>query len=217
MANLGLFLLALGMGFLAAIPIGASQIEAAKRALHGHLGSGLMVVAGSVSSDVVYGTVAMFGIAPLLRVHAVMASFNAVGAVVLWFLSWRTLRESRKPHEVRLASTSLKSKHLSYMTGFSLAFSNPPMVLTWLYGAAIARQLGLVTQFTLESKLLFIGGGVLGLATYLSGLTLFIFRVKHFIPLKSLGRVYHWLGIGLFVLSFFFVYQAVRLFMTLPK
>ncbi|MCJ7612513.1 MAG: LysE family translocator [Candidatus Aminicenantes bacterium] len=105
-----LFCLALGMGFLAAIPIGASQIEAAKRAIHGHLGPGLMVVLGSVTSDFAYGLAALFGIAPLLRIPIVMASFNAVGAVVLWFLAYKTLRESRKPHEVRLNQSSLKSK-----------------------------------------------------------------------------------------------------------
>ncbi len=216
MAVLGLLALAIGMGFLAAIPVGPSQIEAAKRAIHGYLGTGLLVVAGSVSSDVVYGVVAMFGLAPLLRVHAIMASFNAAGAVLLWFLAYRTLKEGRQPHQVRLQGASLKNRRVAYLTGFSLAFSNPPMILTWLYGAALARQLGLVAHFTLGLKLLFIGGGVVGLGGYLSGLTAVIYRVKHFIPPEALGKVYRGLGIALFVLSFFFVYQAVRLFSTLP-
>jgi threonine/homoserine/homoserine lactone efflux protein len=215
MQRIGLVLLAMGMGFLAAIPIGASQIEAAKRAIHGHLAAALMVVLGSVSSDLVYGTVAMFGLAPLLRVQAVMAGFNALGAVILWFLAWRTLRESRKPHEVRMGRASLRSKRWAYLTGFSLAFSNPPMILTWLYGAAMAHQLGLVAHFTTGLKLLFIGGGVVGLAGYLGTLSIVLYRVKHFIPTAVLGRVYYWLGIGLFVLSFFFVYQALRHFSVL--
>ncbi len=216
MERLGLVLLAVGMGFLAAIPIGASQIEAAKRAIHGHLGAALMVVLGSVSSDLVYGVLAMFGLAPLLHVPAVMAVFNAVGAVVLWFLAWRTLKESRKPHEVRLEQASLRSKRWAYLTGFSLAISNPPMILTWLYGAAMARHLGLVVHFTTGLKLLFIGGGVVGLAGYLGALSLVLYRVKHFVPTKTLGKVYFGLGIGLFVLSLFFVYQALRHFGVLP-
>jgi hypothetical protein len=35
-------------------------------------------------------------------------------------------------------------------------------------------------------------------------------RIKHFIPLKAVGRVYYWLGIALFLLSFFFVYNVAR-------
>jgi threonine/homoserine/homoserine lactone efflux protein len=217
MHPLGLFFLAMGMGFLVAIPIGAGQVEAAKRAIHGHLGAGLMVALGSVSSDVIYGLVAMFGLAPFLRVHAVMAAFNAAGAVVLWFIAYRTLRESKKPPEVRLSGAGLRSWRWAYVTGFTLAFTNPPMILTWLYGAALAHQLGLVSQFTTAAKLTFVAGGVLGLGTYFGGLTLFIYRVKHFIPVKALGKVYYWLGIALFVLSFFFVYQAVKLFFNWPK
>ncbi|MFI5202389.1 MAG: hypothetical protein ACHQNE_08375, partial [Candidatus Kapaibacterium sp.] len=47
------------LGFLAAIPIGASQLETARRSLNGFLASALIVVAGSVSSDYVYGAIAL--------------------------------------------------------------------------------------------------------------------------------------------------------------
>lgn len=212
MNSVYLFLLAMGMGFLAAIPIGASQIEVAKRAICGHLLPAWMVVLGSVSSNVVYGAFALFGIAPLLEIPAVMASFNAVGAVILWFLAYRTLRESKKPHELRFDQASLKSKRWAYLTGFSLAFSNPPMILTWLYGATLARHFGLVSPFSPGLKILFIVGGALGLGGYLGSLAAVMHRIKHFIPTKALGKVYYWLGIGLLALSFYFVYQAIRLF-----
>jgi hypothetical protein len=38
-----------------------------------------------------------------------------------------------------------------------------------------------------------------------------MYRLKHFIPLKAIGRVYYWLGIGLFLLAFFFVYNFIRI------
>lgn len=212
MDRLYLFLMATGMGFFAAIPIGGSQIEVAKRAIHGHLLAAWMVVLGSVSSDVVYGIVALFGIAPLLEVPAVMASFNAVGAVILWFLACRTLKESKKPHELRLEQSSLKSKHWAYLTGFSLAFANPPMILSWLYGVALAKHFGLANPFPPAQKALFIAGGALGLGGYLGSLAVVMHRIKHFIPMKALSKVYFWLGIGLFFLSFYFVYHALKLF-----
>ena len=46
MNNLLLFLLAVGLGFVAAIPIGGSQIEMAKRVLSGHHWAAAMVILG---------------------------------------------------------------------------------------------------------------------------------------------------------------------------
>jgi threonine/homoserine/homoserine lactone efflux protein len=211
MKPLYLFLLAVGLGFVTAIPVGGSQIEAAKRAIHGHLRAAWMVVLGSVSSDIMYGGIALFGVAPFLDIPWVMAAFSAVGAVVLWVLAYLTIRESRKPHHVRLGMSSLKSNRRAYVTGFTLAVTNPPMILTWLYGVALAKHLGLASPFTTQNKLIFIAGGALGLGGYLTGLSLVMFRIKHFIPLKAIGKVYYWLGIGLFVLSFFFVYNFIRI------
>jgi threonine/homoserine/homoserine lactone efflux protein len=207
-----LFFLGFGLGFLAAIPVGGSQIEAAKRAIHGHLLAAWMVVLGSVSSDIFYGVISLFGIAPFLEIPWVMAAFNAVGVIVLWTLSFLTIRESRKPHEVRLEQSSLSSKRRAYLTGFTLAVTNPPMILTWLYGITLAKHLGLASPFTTVTKILFIAGGALGLGTYLGVLTAIMHRIKHFIPLKTLGKVYFWLGVGLFLLSFFFIYNIVRYF-----
>ena len=211
MKNLYLFLLAVGLGFVTAIPIGGSQIEAAKRAIHGHLRAAWMVVLGSVSSDIMYGAIALFGVAPFLDVTWVMAVFCAVGAVVLWVLAYLTLRESKKPHHLRLDMNSLKNNRWAYATGFSLAVTNPPMILTWLYGVTLAKHLGLATPFTSGGKAIFIAGGALGLGGYLAGLSLVMYRLKHFIPLKAIGRLYYWLGIGLFLLAFFFVYNFIRI------
>lgn len=215
MKALYLFLLAAGMGFFTAIPVGGSQIEAAKRAIHGHLGAAWMVVLGSVSSDIMYGVIALFGVAPFLDIPWVMAAFSAVGAVVLWILAYLTIRESKKPHDLRLNMDSLKSRRWAYLTGFSLAISNPPMILTWLYGVALAKHLGLATPFTALAKTIFIAGGALGLGGYLTVLSLVMYRIKHFIPLKAIGRVYYWLGIALFVLSFFFVYNFIRIMLQM--
>lgn len=210
MNRLYLFLLAVGLGFVTAIPVGGSQIEAAKRAIHGHLWAAWMVVLGSVSSDILYGVIALFGIAPFLDVPWVMAVFSAVGAVVLWVLAYITLKESKKPHDLRLNLDSLKSKRWAYLTGFSLAVTNPPMILSWLYGATLAKHLGLANPFTAGLKVIFIAGGALGLGGYLASLSAVMYRIKHFIPMKAIGKVYSWLGIALLLLSLFFVYNFIR-------
>jgi hypothetical protein len=93
-----------------------------------------------------------------------------------------------------------------------LAFSNPPMILTWLLGVALAKRVGLASPFPLGARAIFIGGGVLGLGSYLGLLAVVLYRVKHFIPVAALGKIYLWLGIALWVLSFYFIYGAVQYF-----
>ena len=212
MNRLYLFLLAIGLGFISAIPVGGSQIEAAKRAIHGHLWAAWMVVLGSVSSDIMYGVIALFGIAPFLEIPWVTAVFSAVGAVVLWVLAYLTIKQSRRPHHLRLDLDSLKSKRWGYLTGFFLAATNPPMILTWLYGATLAKHLGLATPFTSGLKVIFVAGGALGLGGYLAALSAVMHRIKHFIPMKAIGRIYYWLGLALALLSLFFVYSFLRYF-----
>jgi threonine/homoserine/homoserine lactone efflux protein len=210
MQSISLVLLAFGMGFVAAIPIGPSQIEMAKRAIKGHLRAAQMVVLGSVSSDVLYGVIALFGIAPFLEIPKVLAAFHVLGAFILWILTYLTWKESRKPHDLDLEKSSLKSKRWAYLTGFTVALSNPPMILSWLVGVTLAKRFGLATPFTDTTKILFIAGGALGLGGYLSALGVLMYRVKHVIPLKAMGSIYRWLAVTLFVLSWFFVYGAVR-------
>ena len=171
-----------------------------------------MVVLGSITSDFIYGAISLYGLAPFMEIPWVLGAFNALGVVILWVLSALTLKESKKPHDLLLETTSLKSKKWSFLTGFTLAFSNPPMILTWLMGVALAKRLGLAEHFDAASKLIFLLGGVLGLGTYLLALSFVLHRVKHFIPTQSIGRIYYWLGITLLILSFFFVYSAFRFF-----
>jgi threonine/homoserine/homoserine lactone efflux protein len=213
MNTLLLFLLAAGLGFAAAIPIGGSQIEMAKRAIGGHVGAAGMVILGSVSSDILYGVIAVFGIAPYMEAPWVLAAFNAAGAVILWSLAVVTLRQSRKPAGIDWQHASLKSHRLAWVTGFSLAFSNPPMIIVWLLGVTLAKQFGLASPFTVSAKVIYISGGALGLAGYLTALGVVMHRIKHVIPVHALGRIYHWLGITLILLSCYFVYGVVRFFL----
>ena len=48
--------------FLLAIPVGAIQIEIARRVFNGYVKSALAIVWGSVFSDLIYGVVALLGV-----------------------------------------------------------------------------------------------------------------------------------------------------------
>lgn len=216
MRGLLLFLLAFALGFIAAVPIGGSQVEMAKRAVHGHLRAAAAVILGSVSSDVMYGVIALFGIAPLLETRWVLASLNAAGAVILWVLAFLTLRASRRPQELGGTDSPLARKRWAYLTGFSLAVSNPQMMLSWLLAVALAKYLGLASPFPPSAKALFIVGGAAGLGGYLTVLGAVVYRLKHVIPLSAIGRVYVWLAFTLVALSGVFVFGAVRFFVAAP-
>jgi len=211
-----LFLLAFCLGFVAAVPVGGSQVEMAKRVVSGHFRAAAAVVLGSVSSDVVYGVVALFGIAPFLDSPKVLAALNAAGAVILWILAYVTLRASRHPHALGGADSALARGHWAYVTGFSLAISNPQMMLSWVFAVALARYLGLASPFTTGAKAVFIAGGALGLGGYQAVLGSVMYRVKHVIPLSVIGRVYVWLAYTLVALSALFVYGAVHFFAAAP-
>ncbi len=206
-----LFALAFALGFVAAIPVGGSQIEMAKRAVAGHLFSATMVIAGSVSSDAMYGAIALFGIAPFMDSRWVLGSFYAAGVLVLWIFGYLTLRESRKPQDLATAHAALRSRRWAYVTGFSLAVTNPQMMLSWLLGVALAKRLDLATPFPNGAKAVFIAGGVLGLGSYLAVLGVVMYRIKHSIPVSALGKVYFWLGVALYLLSLYFVIGLARL------
>ena len=212
MNDVTLFLFALGLGIVAAIPLGGCQVETVKRAVGGLLPAALAVACGSATADLIYGVIALFGVAPFLEYPRVALAFNAFGAVLLWVLAYLTYRHSRHPQNLALANPALKSRRWAYLTGLSLGLSNPPIVLSWLLGVSLAKQMGLASPLTATTKVVFLAGGTVGLGGYLSVLAAVLYRVKHVIPVQALGRVYYWLGIALFCLSFYFVYGVVKYF-----
>jgi len=56
--------------------VGATQIEIAKRSFAGYIKAALMIVLGSAISDVMYGFIAFFGIAPFLKEKVVSLLFG---------------------------------------------------------------------------------------------------------------------------------------------
>jgi len=198
------------MGFFTAIPIGATQIEIAKRSLNNQLQAGLMVVLGSVSSDVMYGFIALFGVAPFLRNQMVIAIFKMVGAAILLILAFFTFRQNTKADIMKLSDSILKDKRLSFITGFSLVLTNPVMIFWWLIGTQVVKDLELVNTFTPTLSASFLVFGGLGLASYLTTLALVLHWVKQFVSNKVMRRTYFVLGVVLVILSVYFLMSSIK-------
>jgi threonine/homoserine/homoserine lactone efflux protein len=221
------------MGFLAAIPIGASQIEVARRSLNGFLASALVVMAGSVSSDFVYGAIALYGLAPFLQTPEVEAIFWLVNAALMMIFGIGIFRESkytgklltpRVPKEAvegvpltehpstSVAQRKLASTKLAYITGFSLAFTNPMMIAWWLLAARFLKDLGVTGPLTSVSKIFFLLAGGLGIGSYLSLFAIVIYRRhKSFSP-KNTRRVTRGFGIAMILFAIYFVVRSIIMF-----
>jgi threonine/homoserine/homoserine lactone efflux protein len=206
-----LFLFALILGIVAAVPIGPCQIETVKRAINGHLKASQMVVLGSASSDTIYGVLALYGIAPMLELPGMLAAFEAVAVLILWALAWFTWRHADRPEELARGRLRLRSARWAYATGFVLGMSNPPIVASWLFGVALAKRLGVVpTPFSASAKAVFIAGAVLGAGAYLSALAGVTSRLRHSFSIKTVATIYRCLAVTLLLLSIYFAGGVVK-------
>jgi threonine/homoserine/homoserine lactone efflux protein len=198
------------MGFLSAIPVGPVQIEIAKRSLHNHLRAAIMVALGAITSDILYGFIALFGVAPFFENKTAVAIFELCGTVIIWILAFFTLRQGTKPHPLGLNLTILKSKRIAFITGFSLSVANPMMIFWWLIGVQIVRHVNLVDTFTSAVSLSFVFSGGAGLATYLIAIAVALHWAKKFVSPRSLQKIYVALGISLIMLSLYFLINSLR-------
>jgi threonine/homoserine/homoserine lactone efflux protein len=202
---------AYGLGFLAAIPVGASQVEVVKRSLARRYGAALLTAAGTATSDMVYGFLALFGLARFLDYPVLLVSIQWVGAailVALCFLTWRQSMKVLLPDE----EAAWTGGGISYLTGFVVGISYPPIMLSWLLGVALVKGVVLVDSFHPLMVVSFVLSGGAGLFSYMAVLTLILRRTHHFYSEKTVRFIYRGLSILLGVIALgFFVSGVYRL------
>jgi threonine/homoserine/homoserine lactone efflux protein len=196
------------MGFLSAIPIGGVQIEVAKRSLGNHLRSAYMVILGSTVSDVAYGFIALFGLMPILNNSIFRAVFELASGTALFMLAFLSFKKIYQPHITPLEVLVLRSKRVGFITGLLLALTNPVMIVWWLVIAKIARDMHLVTIFTVKNSIPFIFFGGFGLASYLVILALLLHWAKKFVSRLFIIRINIALGFLLAGLAVYFIYTG---------
>jgi threonine/homoserine/homoserine lactone efflux protein len=197
------------MGFLEAVPVGATQLEIARRSLNGFLSSALMIIAGSVLSDAMYGVVAFWGVAPFLRDKTVIVIFWIFGAIVTAILGIWAIREGQSYRLPSERSINLMRKHdIAFFTGFFLAITNPFMIAYWLIGAHFLVKIGLIQHYGTADTIFFLIVGSLGIGSYLIILATVVYRVKKFLSNQAIHRITFIFGIILLVLASYFVLRA---------
>lgn len=196
------------LGCLAAIPAGPVQIEVLRRSINGNLKASFMVILGAFFVDLTYGFIAFFGIAPFLENDSIMAVFWLAGGLVLGVLGILGFLHGLKDHETVRPPAHLKRKRWAFLSGLTLSATNPVMVLWWLSGARIFEDAGLITELSTETALSFLAAGSLGLAAYLTGLSLFIYWAKKFISPRTLRRINLFFGVLLILTAIYFLYTS---------
>lgn len=198
------------MGFVAAIPTGPVQIEVVRRSINGHLKPSLMVVLGAFIADVFYGSIAFFGIAPFLENERVMVVFWLAGGLILTVLGVLSIRHSLKDQEIIYTPDHLRRKRWAFLGGLSLSAANPMMILWWLSGVRIFKDIGLIHDFKADIAVSFLAAGSLGLASYLVALSIFIFWAKKFISLHTVQRINFFFGVFLILIATYFIYTSFK-------
>jgi L-lysine exporter family protein LysE/ArgO len=197
------------MGCIAAIPVGPVQVEVVRRSINGQLKSSFLVVLGAFLADVIYGIIAFFGIAPFLEEKKVMAMFWLAGGIILIIMSVFVIRH-RPKKEIASDEAPRKKKRWAVLGGISLAGINPMMILWWLSAVRIFEDIGLIKDFNTNIALTFLAAASIGLASYLTGLSLFLYWAKKFVSESTLRRVNQVFGVFLLLIGLYFLYTSVH-------
>ena len=206
------------MGFITAIPVGATQFETIRRSIHGFLPAAAMVVAGSVSSDAIYGVIAVFGLAPFIQNPTVVAVFWMVNAAIMIVIGIWSIKSSNSIHGIDLDTKKLiNKKSVAYLTGISLATTNPMMIAWWLLGVRITREICNLGKFGTSENVIFLFAGTLGIGSYLLLLAYMTYKAKHFLTQKTIYRISWTFSIVLFGLAIYFIVKSVLIFTDYSK
>lgn len=206
--SLLLVVIGLIMGFISSIPVGAVQLEVAKKAINGHLMPAIAIAIGSATSDLIYGVLTLFGLGGFLFHKEFKIGVYILGIVVLLFLFLRSLREHRRgiiQYDKRL----VYKKRISFFTGFTIAITNPGMIIWWIIGFKIFIDLNLFETITPLIKVVFILSGCAGLVGYLIFIATMLNKLKQSVSKKFLHRMNIYLLIFLCILTLYFIFKLI--------
>ncbi len=199
------------MGFISAIPVGASQIEIAKRVLNHFSKAAIALVLGSMTADLAYGLIAFFGVVPVFKIPMVAAVFKAVNVVILAFCAVQSFREGIQQKYNDEKQPYMGSKRRSFTLGFALSAVNFPILFWWLIARTITADAGIDPSASFPRTMIFLGAGILGLMSYLFLLIAIIRKTRHLISKQLMRRINILSGFLLACGALYFVISFISL------
>ena len=195
------------LGFLSSMPVGAVQLEVIKRTINGQKKPAIATAYGSVTSDLIYGLLALFGLGDLLLNKDFQLLIYSLGIVVLSYLLYRSIKD--RSYMINENKPVKYKKRFSFLTGFTIAVTNPGVIIWWFIGFRLFVDLNMFTEINSTVKLLFVFSGAFGLALYLTLVAVILSRFQKSFTEKFLHRAHIVLVI---MLSILIIYFIVKLF-----
>lgn len=192
------------------MPVGAVQLEVARKAISGHYMPAILVAFGSATSDLVYGILTIFGLGGFLFDRQFQIVVYILGIIVLLFLLLRAIKE-HKNGVIDDDNPLVYKKRISFLTGFTIAVTNPGMVIWWIVGFKLFIDLDLFVAITPCIKIIFILSGCFGLMGYLVFIASLLHRMKQSVSDRFLHNINVFLMILLSALISYFIVKLVSI------
>jgi len=139
---MGALLAGLGIGALAAANVGPIWLLCVRTSARFGWQSGAAIGLAAATVDLVYAVLGALGAAALLRIAPLRIGLGLVGAGVLIYIGFRTLRDAWRVRMGAEDETEVLEPRHAFRTGFIATASNPLTILTWgavFTGAATAN------------------------------------------------------------------------------
>jgi len=208
------YLFAFFMGLFSSIPVGAVQLQVIKKSINGNLRSAIATASGSATSDFIYGFLILFGLGSYLLDMRFQVFIYSLGIVVLCILAYRTIKE--RHYVLNNGDRNNRRGRFSYLSGITIAISNPGMIIWWIIGYRLYLDLNLFTQVGPGIKMLFIISGCLGLGGYLIFIAVLLHRMKESFQEHFIYNAHIVLTVILVGLIIYFAVKLVAIIFSLP-
>ncbi len=139
-----------------------------------------------------------------------MSIFWLGASAILFILGIYTLLHYKRTFTVTAQNDIISNLKVSFITGFSLAVTNPMMIFWWLAVYQIQKDIGLIVKFNTIEKILFLFAGGVGIASYLVTLTFLLKWAKKFLSEKIEKRINIGLGIALLLFGIYFFVRSLH-------
>lgn len=194
-----LFPYAAGLGIAFSAPPGAVTAQAIRRGIARGFRGVFLVQLGSLIGDAVWAIIALTGLSVLTQNPVVRVVLGLVGAVLLLWLAWGSLKEARKqidPLKENPEKTAVPSGRSDFITGAALSLANPWAIAFWLgIGSAITGA-G-VSQPTSTDYIVFFLGFMFGALIWVFFLSFVVAFGRRFITPKFFRVINLSVAIGL--------------------
>jgi len=197
------------LGFLSSIPVGAVQLEVIKKTISGHKKPAIATALGSATSDLIYGLLVLFGFGRFLVREDFQLLIYSLGIIVLSYVMFKSLKD--RSYELQENKQIKYKKRFSFLTGFTIAITNPGMIIWWFVGFQLFVDLNMFTEITNTIKGLFVFSGAFGLALYLTLVAVILSRYQESFSERFLYRANIIFVVVLSCLILYFIIKLISL------